>query len=585
MLLLYNTKVKTMIQTGAMIVTTRNFILFTALTLLLAACGGADGDSSNENAGGNMSSGSGDNPLMGRIDADTAMILANLEPLPDDVLDQLWQPMEAMSASNLDTYDQMSDEVKAESPVVAALMKEFSTIDDRESLEALGIHSNGYWAMHMVSVYPMMHFELSDRAAFEAMLERVSTNSETDFPTREIDGEEIIWVAEDEMGIAIHHDERFATLAVVPDDLSLLRRVAGLDQANRPFDSGSLADFNRQLGYVAHGSGFVNLQVIFNQLMDSNNSNAAPARVAMELDGLVNNEACLNEMDSLLTLFPRMTMGLTELNENKFDMEFVVEAEDDMAQRLSAIADTPVGLSDTGTQTFSGGIAFDVVGARNFAREVVDNWVASPPECELFSNIAQNATEWQRALNQPIPPVVTNISGLRVNIDNFVMGDDGQVADAAGTLALFVRNPQMLLGMAQMFSPELASLGVEPNGAPKPLPAGLIPNMPDLGAFVALSDDAIGLSVGEGQQDNLPSALSGSEPDGTVLAYTINYGGYAEFMDKMMSGFNATQDAGDDELPPTDFLGQIGDLYDTTSLAIKLTERGIVIESDVVMKQ
>jgi hypothetical protein len=225
------------------------------------------------------------------------------------------------------------------------------------------------------------------------------------------------------------------------------------------------------------------------------------------------------------------------------------------------------------------------VSARDFARERVGAWVEAPPKCAAFSDIAANASDWQRALNQPIPPVVTNIRGLRVNIDHLLMGESGQVEDAAGTLALFVRNPQMLLGMAQMFSPEVAAMGVEPNGEPKPLPAGLIPNMPKLAAFLALSDEAIGLSIGEGQQERLPEALTPHEPDGAIFAYTINFAGYSELMSTMMSRLREMEGMPSDELPPSDFMDQFAEMYESSSVAIRLTEQGIVVESSLTVKQ
>lgn len=257
-----------------------------------------------------------------------------------------------------------------------------------------------------------------------------------------------------------------------------------------------------------------------------------------------------------------------------------------MADRLVPIGQTPVGLRSGETTVLSGGIAFDLVAARDFAREVVAGWVDSPPQCGLFAEIASNASGWQQALNQPIPPVVTNIRGFRFNLSQLDLQGGMNVDNAAGTLALFVRNPQMLLGMAQMFSPELAALELKVNGEPQPLPAGLIPNMPNLPAFIALGDAAIGLAVGEGEKDGLPSALASQESDSAIMGYTIDIAGYGQLMEKMMAmvAENSEDDIDEDELPPADFMSRLGEYYDESSIFVNLTSQGIVISSSTTMK-
>jgi hypothetical protein len=564
--------------------TIRILLLAGLVSLMLTACGGDDSADEAAPGSGALSTADGGNPLFERIDASTAMVGANLARTPEAVVDQIWAPITAMAKLNQTPYTEMAEEAQTDSPLLAAILGELSTIDSREAVEELGLSSNGFWAVHMISVYPVLHAELADRDAFQAMLDRVAAESETGLPTRRIGDQEILWMAKDGFGAALHFDERFVTLAMVPDNEAILRRVANIDQPSVTFDPAQLVEFNQAHSYTANGSGFLDFQAFFNQLMDSADPMSAPAREILEMSEFSNDTACRAEIDLLFDHFPRASFGLTALDTTQIDMEMVIETNSELAQQLVAIADTPVGLSGGETRTMSAGMAFNLVAARDFARDLVGGWVAVPPGCALFTDIAQNAQDWQRALNQPIPPVVTNVHGFRVNIDDLVIGEDGQVADAAGNFALFVRNPQMLLGMAQMFSPELAAMGVEANGEPKKLPAGLIPNVPDLDAYIALGDEAIGLSVGEGQQDNLPAALASHEPDGAIMAYTINFEGYSNLMTTMMERLSAIEGM-DQELPPTDVIKQFGEMYDTGALVIRMTDRGIVFESSTTMKQ
>ncbi|MDP0947643.1 hypothetical protein, partial [Klebsiella pneumoniae] len=75
-----------------------------------------------------------------------------------------------------------------------------------------------------------------------------------DVPTRVVDGEEVVWIEHGSFGLAIHHGDGFATVAVVPDDESMLRRVANLDAPSRAYDPADLASFDRDRAYTGNGS-------------------------------------------------------------------------------------------------------------------------------------------------------------------------------------------------------------------------------------------------------------------------------------------------------------------------------------------
>ncbi len=564
----------------------RKFILFGLTALLLAACGK---DEAEQAAGTSVSRSSGDlerNILFERIDADTIYLAANLETLPDSLVDKFLQPLAAMGEMNAQTYGKLAEEIASESPLMAALARELAQIDGREAIEARGINSNGFWALHAISIYPMFHIELIDPAAFDAMLERVAAESGTPLPTRVIDDQEIIWSGLESFGLAIHHNNGIATVAVVPDNDLLLRRVANLDQPAQAYDPSDLADFNQGRDYTPNGSGFLEFAGLLERLMDADDELIAPGRTAMDLNALIGDEICRAELNRLFEIFPRISAGVTEVSNRRVDANMVFETEAALAEKMVPIGETPVGLRSGETTVLSGGIAFDMVSARDFAREVVAGWVDSPPQCDLFATIAEKAGDWQRALNQPIPPVVTNIQGFRFNLSQLDLQGSMNVEGAAGTLALFVRNPQMLLGMAQMFSPELAALELKPNGEPKPLPAGLIPNLPDLPAFIALGNAAIGLAVGENEKDGLPSALAAQDPDSAIMGYTIDITGYGQLLEKMMAMIAEENDGliDEDELPPPDFMVRLGEYYDKSSIFINLTSQGIVISSSTTLK-
>ncbi len=565
----------------------RKILFLMIIPFLLAACGRDDVDdpvvTEAEEAAPTEVNGDIDQTLFERIDADAIYLLANLQPLPDDLVDLFWEPMDAIGDLNRQTYGQMAEAAESESPLAAALLREIGEIDSREAWEARGLHSNGLWAIHSLGLFPIVHWQLSDADAFEATLERLAADADTELPRRDIDGEQIIWTTMDEVGLAIHHDQHFATMALVPDDEAILRRVANLDQADAAMDASTLAGFNRSRGFTPYGSGYVDFTTLIDRLLSDDDPFIKAAREALELEDLADDPACHAELGALTNSFPRFSGGMTQVDQQAVSFTMRLETESGLAGRLARIAETPMGLEHGSAGLLTFGLTLDLIAARDLAREFVAGWVDNPPECELFANVRDNAAEWQLALNRPIPPVVTNIHGFKLQLDSLTMEGTGNFTDASGTLAVFMRQPQMMIGMAQMFSPELAELNLQPGGEPQPVPPGMIPDMPDLEAWIAMSDGAIGLAVGEEFRDRLVGSLEASEPDSAVLGYTINMKGYGELMEKMMDEALAEFEELEDEAPPADFLKMLGEYYEESHLSIHLTDNGIDFISTVTM--
>ena len=566
---------------------TRKIVLTLAAAILLAACGSDDAEQTGQTtapagtADGDVSA----SALFERIDADTIYLAANLETMPNEIVDLFWEPLESMSEFNRATYNQMADSVADESALAAALMREFGAIDSREAWEQRGLHANGLWAIHAASIYPVMHWQLFDAAAFEATLERLAEEAETELPRRAIDDEEAIWIDLGNFGIALHHDSEFVTVALVPDNMALLRRVVNLDQPAQAYDPAGLRSFNSDNGFTAYGSGFVDFQGLAAYMLDADDELTEPARLASGLGAIEEEPACQQELTALTRQLPGLSMGMTEMDDRVISGMLRLDTNPELGQSLAGIADSPVGL-DTGETGFvAAGLALNLIAARDFGRNLVAGWVDTPPECSLFSNVAENASDWQLALNRPIPPVVTNIHGFRLNLDNLTMGPEGGVSDVAGTLAVFMRNPQMLVGMAQMFSPELAELDLTVGGEPQPLPAGTIPNVPDLSLFIGMAESGIGLAAGESHSARLGDALAPSaESDSRIFGYTINMAAYARFMDNMIEEM-ANELENEDDMPPPDFMGMLAESYEETSVSVALTERGVELISSSTLKQ
>ena len=137
-------------------------------------------------------------------------------------------------------------------------------------------------------------------------------------------------------------------------------------------------------------------------------------------------------------------------------------------------------------------------------------------------------------------------------------------------------------------SPELAALNVEPDGKPVLLD---VPQAQMAGEemYVALNDDALAISVGNGADSKLTGMLEADASDnGTFFNFSMDAGRYYTFIGEAMA--QAEPDS-DDPMSPEfqaamqEVMLAIADMYDRMTVDMRFTEDGMVFDSVVLLTE
>ncbi|MDT8450983.1 MAG: hypothetical protein RQ847_12510, partial [Wenzhouxiangellaceae bacterium] len=465
----------------------------------------------------------GANPFLGRMDADTAYAFANLQRMPDDVIDRLWKVNDAGAEGSRQVFETLAEDENV-TPEMRALYEELSRISTREGWESAGLHANPYYAIHGASMMPMMHLELADGDAFAGFIARIEASLEKPLARRDVEGEQVLWLGvEQGLGLAIHHDDEAVTAALVPDDAAMLARVAGGYAPVEPMQAGTLAEFFDQAGFASGSGGYIDWRRVVDQVLAEDSAIAALDEHG-GAEALRSEPACVAEFRALAETLPRMILGYTQINAQATEFLLRQEMSPDLGARLAPVARAPVAVDRELDGLFNVGLAIDLVAGREFARSLVDGWIENPPQCAAFSEIANNAPAWKESLSRPIPPVVTNLHGLFLDADSLEIGD-GALPTGGGTLSLYMNNPQLLVGMAQMFSPAVAELKLEPGGEPVKVPPGTIPQLEqaELEAWLAMAESALGIAIGAEHVDALSKSVRATAVDDLLLAAKMDF--------------------------------------------------------------
>jgi len=567
-------------------------LFFAALSavLIVAGCGDSD-TAAPETPGADAAPAAGAdavNDFLGDIDADTAYAYANLRRLPDSVVDKVWAMNYASAESNEAILEALAEDDEL-TEQARALIEEAKTLSTRAGWEAAGLHANPFYAFYGSELLPFAQFELSDGAAFAGWLGRLENNLEAPLERRDIEGTEVLWFPLAEaFGIALRHDQDSATVAVIPDEMAMLTRVAGQFQPAEAMTADVLESLNREAGFSAFGSGFVDWQRFVNTALSQDSRIGSLLRQDASAAAVAENPACVAEYQAVTRALPRLLFGYTRLNESHADFLVRQETSTELAEAFAPIAQAPVRVDRELTGLFNFGLAFDLVAGRDFARSLVDGWVANPPQCPSFAAIAEQAPRMQENLNRPIPPVVTNLHGMYLEAHSLRLADNG-MPTGGGTLSFFMRNPQLLVGMAQMFSPAVAELDLQPGGEPQAVPDGAIPQLDqaNLEAWLAMGESAIGMAVGEENIDALKTTLTATETDDLLMAGRLDFQMLSELIDMAESALSDL----DDENAALGLEAQrrqyeaFAEIYDQASFKLRLGGQGIDLIAETTLNQ
>jgi hypothetical protein len=533
----------------------RTLIVATALVLALGAC------SRDEESGTESAAGAG-NALLDYVPADTPYLAANLEAVPEDVVDaylQRLQPLadEMQRQLSAARAELEADAQAAENPeerLALALLRELDGKLSRAGLDSLGLDIRSHKVAYGLGAFPVFRMGLSDSAVLRATIERLLANAGIAAPQRDFQGV-AYWRAgpdpDDEapVGLYLAILEDHLAIGVLPVTLEseVLPQFLGLE---RPADSDArtrLATLNREQGYTPHGTVILDLRLLADQFLQADSLTARVMAASGAYDPASITPECVAEVHGIIGNVPRITGGATELSTTAIAYQYRFETPATLAGQLAALAARVPAADAVSTRVLDLAFGMRFGAVRDFLREKAEAIAQSPYRCEHLQSLNAGAEKTLVQLDQPMPPFVNNFQGLRVSLDEITADPDGVPAGARGHLALHVQQPEMFLGMAQMFLPDLSALGLKAGEPPARLPESLLP-IPGLVAFAAMSDDAIGMSLGQGEEDGLQAYLDREAgPEGMFLSVSYDSAAYLEYTDRLSERYSdAIEEAGDD---------------------------------------
>lgn len=547
--------------------TIKKLLLGGALVAGLVACG----DKSSDQAGGAPSAeeSATTSSLLARVPADTPYLFMNTQGMSDELYNHYMQQYSGMMDMMAEMFNEISEsddisESGAES-ALDSMGRLYGLLADADDVDAMrektGLAPNGLGMLYGAGVFPVIAMQADDpekvRATMTGLMADADGNSQTQ--AMDVDGVSVnkLSFADDHLGAywAVNNGQLVITALPVQLEDSYLSNIFGDGRPDSAFDKAEVDRINSTYGFSGYGSGFVDLVGVYDRLVNAGTPEGAALAdmLADEPDNFLAEPACVSEMRGLLNKAPRMYAGVTALDTEQTAMRTVFTLDDSIRSGFAGMVGSAPIADDPGT-LFNFGMNLNLAGVRDFVAAQSSNVMQSPYTCSHLAGLNDAAEQMNTGVNQPIPPLVGTINGMRfsmtsLNLDALEGDNPMQAAQSMqGNMLLYTDQPSMLIGMGQLMLPFLAEMDLTPGAEPQLLSADMIPM--DIGpAYVAASDSAIGVALGEGQQDGLTSLLNaGQSGEPAMFSFGMDYSLYAQFMefaDSMDDGFDVDTEEGD----------------------------------------
>ena len=563
------------------------------LALTVAGCDRSDDESTAESR---LASEQG---LLRYVPADTPYVFALLESLPDDVADKLEPKVDAILVTYQDvlrTIVEMAAAKKSDSEDsipddAAALLKEFSGLLSIEGLRGAGIDRDSKMVLYGEGLLPVMRMTLSDGKLLEAAIARIENKANQKMSVGTIDGQSYRYAGDEKARVIVAVIDDEFVLSVMPSNLpdDLLKSVLALTMPSSSIaETGELQTIINDNGFQPNSVGLVDFERIVATFLDNQSGVNGELLTLMDYDDSQLSDICRAEIRAIAGIAPRIITGYTEMSTARFTSNTILELRSDIAAGLATLPAPVPGLGSEQGGLLAFGMGLDLLAAREFYEARLDAMEAEPYECELLAELQDGVASGREVLNQPIPPIAYGFKGFLAVVEDIVgmdLTNNQPPTSADFRLLISSDDAAGLLAMGAMFSPEIAALDLQPDGVPVKFESPHLAGVTDA-AYVAMTDNALAVSIGEGTEARLSDMLAADAGDPPpFMSMAMDSARYYDFIAQAMSVQNDEQDKTPPEL--REAIGKVmtvvGDMFSRMTFDVEFTERGVEFPSTIVL--
>lgn len=544
---------------------------------------------------------SADTPLA-YVPADTPFLFASLEAADDKTLEAVMASSNASLASQRGDLRQLAEELRGNDAeplanLLEALADELAGKTNYQQVaEQIGVDLGGLSAFYGFGLSPVMRLSVSDPERYRAFLDRLAEAAGQPLETQTLGELEYrrARLGEVPLQLVSAVDDGQAVLALAPtglDDATLQRLLGDALPESSVQDTQRLSKLADANGYLPYGLGYVDMTRLAALLTGSEDPMIKAYRtLAEQAEGQAPAPvpaSCREDAMRLASRMPQMSAGYTTLNAERIEQRFNVALAEDIAAPFASLVSPVPGLgADSLEAPFDLAVALPMGDLRDLLIQQVQHVRSAPFGCPAFAELNSELDELGRQANMLAMPPFGSLRGLRLVVDEFAMPEQGGQPTIKGALLVASSDPSGLLAIGQTTLPGLATLSLPSDGEPRELPPQLTAMLGGMPAWLAMTDKALGVATGEGEQAALKKLLQGETGEaGELMHLKLSGEMYAKWL-KLAEAFGSL--AGNDAAALEEQLSAMQAQFeriDSVVVRMRMNDDGLVIDNRIDWQQ
>lgn len=399
---------------------------------------------------------------------------------------------------------------------------------------------------YMVDLFPVIRMRLSDGHQISDMFADLDQQFALNPQVQEQDGLSIREYALNRITVLAAHNDDYLVLSLAPSVIKdkLVNTLTGIEKpvTNMAQNRDRLNQIKTQHGFVIDDLFVMDVQAVADYFINPDNYDSALLDFLQIEDNKL-SPACKSEINAMLAKAPRLVAGATALTNEQINSAFIWEMDTELSQDMAQLAGRIPATDETAA--FSFGMSVDLLNSQKVLTKYIDNIINAPYQCELFTQLNQQAEAFKSKISQPLPPFIGNFKGFNMAFSDLKVNEQAanlnkpaeMIESFKMQLALSVDEAQSLVGMAQMMLPQLQGMVLPTDGSLIPLKEQLPPNLMNLpvdvsSAYAAINNQTIGLSLGYPEGGNL-SELVNEEGQNLLFSATAEAEGYKQMIEEI----------------------------------------------------
>ena len=477
-----------------------------------------------------------------QIDANTPYFFSDMMSAPYDKVEYdlfgMYAPLISQFRTSLSRglMGMPPDAINVEEAFVLALLDELDGNFSSTKLGNLGIDANGSFALYGVGIWPVARVALSNRKAFDDMIQRVQDKVGTKPQMIDHKGVKLMKIsaANAPLSVVMHVTDSSFQVGLSENSFmpTFLDHFTGkVKPATSMKQKNALLSIQKQYDLKPFMTGFVDIQALAKAVLGPANStdllSASLASVSADIQAGAPAE-CRAELVAMASKMPRVISGYKAVSKDRLVIMSGLENTNGLSSLLAA-ARTPTPLYKTPVTQSSlvwGGIGIDASkfsgDLASFFKSVVDK----PFTCRDLREINQFANASQ-SFNSA-PEYIKAIKGLSFVLNDFSLDQANSGVDTDFGLVVRTSDPNGLFQSLKMLMQEPAWQTVNPKAdgvpvlLPKPAMMGII-GLPEM--YVVMTNDALGVAFNKDMAQRTSESLKAAVADGSPMVtatYDVN---------------------------------------------------------------